>query len=551
MTAELSGTTELVPAVEPADRTIVIPRAREAVADRTRSGVPIREEPAPPPPRRRVLGGEGLLAVGLTVLSLLVIGINISGYPMVNDDEGTYLAQAWAVAHGQGLAHYTYWYDHPPLAWIQLAGLSWLPGLAGSDGSTVATTGRAAMLPVVGVVLLLVYVICRRLGMTVWASAAALVAFGLSPLTVTMYRGVYLDTFAVVWMLGALALVLSPHRDLWHFTAAGAATAVAVLSKETILVTLPAVVLALWQHTSRSSTRSWAAGGYLSGLSLVGVFYPLYALLRGELFPGAGHVSLIGAWEFQLGSRAGSGSVFTAGSIANDLVRSWLDHDAFLLAGGLVATVACLLVRRLRPPAVAGAILVLVACRPSGHLPVMYVVQVLPFFAIAVGGALDLTIRFASARRRWARPAVLAVLALLAATLIAPRWYTGNRVALTANYHSGYVAAAEYLRHRVPDPANTTIVLDDVLWLECVDAGYRPEKAIWFYKLDLDPAVAARLPNGWRDVDYVVSTPALRGDSATLPAVNALLTHSTLAAGFGEGEGRIEIRRITDPTETS
>jgi hypothetical protein len=525
--------------------TVVIPKARRsAIGTTTRPRVPPSEpDTQPPRPRRpRRAGGEGLLAGSLTTVVLAVLGVNISGYPMVNDDEGTYLAQAWAVANGHGLAHYTYWYDHPPLAWIQLAGLSWLPDLYGIEGSTVATTGRIAMLPVVAAIVLLVYLICRRLGMAVWASAAALVIFGLSPLTVVMYRGVYLDTFAVVWMLGALALVLSPRRNLWHFTAAGAATA--VLSKETMLVTLPAVVLALWQHTARSTTRPWALGGYTSGLVLIGAFYPLYALLRGELFPGADHVSLIGAWQFQLGSRAGSGSVFTDGSIGQGLVRSWLDHDSFILVAGLVATMVCLPVRRLRPPAVAAAILTLIACRPGGHLPVMYVVQLLPFFAIAIAGVLDMLVKLAPARRRWPRPVVLAVVAVLAATLIAPRWYTGNRVALTADYHDGYVAAADYLRNRVPDRAGTTIVSDDVLWLECVDAGYRPDRVIWFYKLDLDPAVAARLPNGWRDVDYVVSTPALRGDSKTLPAVNALLVNSAVVAGFGEGEGRIEIRRI-------
>ncbi|GLY08405.1 MULTISPECIES: glycosyltransferase family 39 protein [Actinoplanes] len=523
--------------------TVVIPKARAARPGTTPSPMPV---PIPEPARpREISHAEKALAVGLTAIVLAVIGINISGYPMVNDDEGTYLAQAWAVAHGHGLAHYTYWYDHPPLAWIQLAGLSWLPGLLGSEGSTVATMGRVAMLPVVAAILLLIYLVSRRVGMAVWSSAAALVVFGLSPLTVVMYRGVYLDTFAVVWMLAALALVLSPRRNLWHFTAAGAATAVSLLSKETMLVTLPAVVLALWQHSARSTTRPWAIGGYVSGLTLVGVFYPLYALLRGELFPGEGHVSLVGAWQFQLASRAGSGSIFTDGSIAQGLLNSWLDHDPVILVGGLIATVVCLPVRRLRPPAVAGAILTLIALRPSGHLPVMYVVQLLPFFAIAIAGVLDLAVRLAPARQRWARPAALAALALIAATLVAPRWWTGNARAMHDNYHAEYVAAAQWLRTQVPDPKNTTVVADDVLWLECVDAGYPPEKAIWFYKLDLDPEVAARLPNGWRDVDYLVSTPALRGDSKTLTAVNTMLANSTVAARFGEGVGRIEIRRIT------
>jgi hypothetical protein len=108
------------------------------------------------------------------------------------------------------------------------------------------------------------------------------------------------------------------------------------------------------------------------------------------------------------------------------------------------------------------------------------------------------------------------------------------------------VAAADYLRSAVVDRADTTVVVDDVLWLDCVKAGYRQEKVIWFYKLDLDPAVKATLANGWHDVDYIVSTPALRQDPSALPTVNTLLTNSTVVAAFGPQEGRIEVRRINN-----
>jgi dolichyl-phosphate-mannose-protein mannosyltransferase len=508
---------------------------------------PAADDVAEPPrrSRRRRLPRQAYLPLGLTALVLTVLSVNITGYPMVSDDEGTYLAQAWAVAHGQGLAHYTYWYDHPPLGWIQLAGLSWLPGLFGMDGPAAAAA-RVAMLPVVASSLLLVYRICRRLGMATWAAAAALLVFGLSPLAVTMNREIYLDSFAVAWMLGALALALSPRRHLWHFTAAGAATAMAVLSKETMLVTAPAVVLAMWQNVDRGTTRPWAVGGYFSGVTLVGMFYPLYAMLRGELFPGSGHVSLVGAWQFQLASRSGSGSIFQAGSGALGLLHAWWFYDSVILLAGVIATVVALVFRRLRPPALAAAILILVALRPGGYMPAMYVVQILPFFAIVVAGVLDEGVRRAALGPRWARPAALALIGVLAVTVVAPAWWGGTRRALTADDNAGYIAAAAYLRDQVPDRATTRVVVDDVLWLDCVRAGYREDNVLWFYKLDLDPAVAARVPNGWRDVDYLVSSPAVRQDPASLPTVAALLDHSTVIAAFGPPDGRIEIRRITE-----
>ena len=47
--------------------------------------------------------------------------INLGGSPQRVDDEGTYVAQAYAVSRLGELSHYTYWYDHPPLGWIQIA----------------------------------------------------------------------------------------------------------------------------------------------------------------------------------------------------------------------------------------------------------------------------------------------------------------------------------------------------------------------------------------------------------------------------------------------
>jgi hypothetical protein len=501
----------------------------------------VEPDRAPEPKAPRKNRTDLYVASGLTAVVLVLLSWNITGFPGASDDEGTYLAQAWAVQHGKGLAHYTYWYDHPPLAWIQLAGLSWLPAWL-DPGQPAVAAGRFAMLPVVTTSLLLVYLIGRRLGMARWASSLALLVFGLSPLAVTMNRQIYLDSFAVMWMLAAMALALSPRRHLWHFAAAGGATAAAVLSKETMLIAAPAVLVALWQTASRSSTRPWALGGYTCGLFLVGIFYPLYAVLRGELFPGAGHVSLIGAWQFQLASRSGSGSIFSAGSGSASLVHSWLYYDPVILLAGLGATALALFVRRLRPPAIAAALLALVAMRPGGYLPAMYVVQILPFLAIAIAGVVEVGVRKLRPGRVWWRWSVLGIAVALALTLVLPRWYVGDNRALVTNDNAPYRAAATYLRDDVPDHAGTTVVVDDVLWLDCVNAGYPRDQVIWFYKLDLDPGV--KLPGGWRDVDYIVSTPALRQDPNTLPTVSTLLKNSSPVATFGPDDGRVEIRRV-------
>jgi hypothetical protein len=529
----------------PFDETAELPSLADVpLHDSLTAELSIRDIRAAAPARRR-FPWTALPPLLLTVAVTAVLGWNIRGFPGASDDEGTYLSQAWAVQHGVGLAHYTYWYDHPPLAWIQLAALTWLPALLDPTGIAVGTA-RLAMLPVSAACLVLVYILGRRLGLSRWTACLAIVLYGLAPISVTMMRQIYLDSFAVLWILVAFVLASSPRRHLWHFAAAGATGAIAVLSKETMLVAIPGVVVAIWQSTRRTPLRPWAVASFTAGLTVFGAFYPLYAILKGELLPGPGHVSLVGAWLFQLG-RPGSGSMLVPGSNSNQLLMSWLYYDSVLIIAGTAAGIAAIAVRRLRPVGVALCLLAVVALRPGGYLPAMYVIQLLPFFALALAGLADVGVRLLLrpgvrlAALRWA---VVVVTAVAAVAYIGPRWYAGDLRAVTVDGNAPYVEAAQYLRTSIVDKANTTVVTDDVLWLDLIRDGYPRQRTLWFYKVDLDPAVAATLPHGWRDVDLVISTPAIRQDPNDLPTVKALLLHSTVIATFGSGADRIEIRRV-------
>ncbi|MEU1307960.1 phospholipid carrier-dependent glycosyltransferase [Streptomyces cinnamoneus] len=501
-----------------------------------------------------------LVCGGLLAAILLVQGWNITGFPALSDDEGTYLAQAWAVQEGKGLAHYTYWYDHPPLGWIQIALVTWIPAALSPDAMSVAPM-RCAMLLVSAVSAVLVYVLGRRLGLQKWAAALAMALFGLSPLAVVLQREIFLDNLAVMWILLAFCLAASPRRHLWHHFGAGLAAAVAVLSKETMLVILPALLLTMWRHSHRD-TRKFAVTGAVTACVLIGLAYPLFAFLNHELFPGPGHVSLIDGIKYQM-SRPGSGFVLDEGSGAHGVLHSWLYYDRVLPLCGLAAAVVLVAAARwsrtgraLAGPGAAAVILALVALRPSGYLPAMYVIQVLPFLALALAGVAASVVGALLRPRpgqgaRWTavRRSAVGVLAVTAAVLVVPRWYEGNRPALTVDANAPYRAAASWLgdKANVADPDGTRVLADDAIWLDLVHAGYRPGTgAVWFYKADLDPAVTRTMPRGWRDVHYVVSSPTVRRDAVTLPLVKAALEHSRPVASFGEGEDRIEIRRVAE-----
>ncbi|MEU1039043.1 ArnT family glycosyltransferase [Streptomyces sp. NPDC005551] len=527
--------------------------------------VPVQRPRAPryvpvvlPVPRFRRSRSD-LVLCGLLLVAIMVVqGWNIADYPTLSDDEGTYLAQAWAVQRGGGLAHYTYWYDHPPLGWIQLAALTWIPAKISPSSMTVGPM-RTTMLLVSAASAVLLYVLARRLRLPRWAAGLAMAIFGLSPLSVVLQREIFLDNIAVMWTLLAFCLAASPNRHLWHHFAAGVAAAAAVLTKETMLVVLPALVVTMWRHGHRD-TRKFALTGAVTACVLIGLAYPLFALLKGELLPGSGHVSLWDGIVYQM-SRPGSGFLLDPGSGSNGVLRSWLYYDRVLPLGGLAGAVLLMLTwrwsvtaRALAGPALTVGVLALVALRPNGYLPAMYVIQALPFLALVLAGGAASVAHAVLRRRRstaempyvtWGRRATAVLLAAAAALYVVPRWYDGDRTAVTADANAPYRAASHWLATRVENPKKTRVLVDDALWLDLVHDGYRPGLGvIWFYKADLDPAVTRTMPRGWRDLDYVVASPTVRRDAADLPNVAAAMQHSTPVATFGTGEDRIEIRRI-------
>ena len=496
-------------------------------------------------PRRLRLDADRAILAGLIAVVVMVQGWNIAGYPTVSDDEGTYLAQAWAIQHGHGLAPYTYWYDHPPGGWIQLAALTWIPALF-THSQLIAAYARIVMLPFTVADVALLYVLVRRLSGSRWTAVATGVVFALSPLSVTLQREVFLDNLAAFWILLAFVLASSTRQHLWMHISAGAAAAVAVLSKETMLIAVPGLIVAVWQ-CAHPRTRKFTLAGFFTALCLVGIFYPLYALLKGELLPGPGHVSLIGGIEFQM-DRPGSGSVFSPGTGSWSTLHDWLYYDPVIVLAGVAALVPMLFVRGYRGPAVSGLSLVVMALRP-GYLPAMYIIQVLPFFALAIGGLGHQIVRLLlkGERARWVCRGVVAALVGTVLGLVGPRWVAGDATALTTDPDLTYSQAADWMRANLHPTKSTKIVVDDALWLNAVQDGFAPGYgAIWFYKVDLDPAVEAVLPDGWRSIQYVVSTPTIRNDLSSLPTVADALQHSKVLASFGTGSGAIEIRQVLD-----
>jgi hypothetical protein len=515
---------------------------------------------------RAVAHRYGFLVLGLAlVLTGWAQATNMYGAPQRADDEGTYVAQAWAVFHWHTLAHYTYWYDHPPLGWI-LMGL-WLAVTGGlAHAPSAVDAGRQFMLAVQLASAALVYFVARRAGMARWTSGLAVLLFSLSPLAIWYHRMVYLDNIGMLFVLLAFLLAMTRRSRLISLAGAGFFFALGVLCKETFLVLLPALGWQVWRSADRR-TRAFAVSTAAAVFVLTGGMYVLYAALKGELLPGPHHVSLIGSIEWQLGQRQASGSVLSSSSAGHHTLASWFRADPWLLGVGFLCLPVALVRRSTRGLAAAFGIEALVLLRP-GYLPIPFVIGMLPFAALMGAVALDTLWSWRpafdlSALRRPAgermRPFAgagstgalavrlagpLAALSLVAVTVVGagPAWARADRGWFTAQQDAPYLAAQHWIEAHVPK--YDRVLVDDSLWLDLVRQGYPANQVVWFYKLGTDPAVQHRFPGGWRDMQFIVSSDTMRSSVGGRAWLAQALQDATPVATWGTGARHVTILKV-------
>ena len=522
-------------------------------------------EPTSPPVGRSGLSGQPDRAAGRTlrtswqrwwrihgraplflVPTLLIAGVvqawNMAGAPQRIDDEGTYVAQAWAITNLGELAHYTYWYDHPPLGWIQIAGYAQLTG-AFERWDTAVMAGREAVLVATLISTALLWVLGRRVGLSRSLSTIAALLFALSPLALQFHRTVYLDNIATPWLLGALILAMSRKHQLAEFVAAAVMFGVAVLTKETYLLALPLLAFVMYR-SAWPATRRYTVSVAATMLVLVGLGYILFATVKGELVPGDNRVSLVDGVAFQLASRASSGSITDPGSQISRTLGTWWQLDMVFITAGLAAALIALFLRKLRPYAILLLVLVVFVLRPGAYLPVPYVIMLLPFAALLVAGVAGWS--FAALRRGGLgrRAAGLGIVAALVAAVVvaAPLWTTQLRGFFQADLDRAGVQAQAWVEQNIP--RSDRLIVDDSMWVDLVRSGFDRDNVIWYYKLDTDTAVMTASPNGWRDSDYIITTSSIRTLPEEFPQITEALQNSETIASFGTGSQQVDVRRI-------
>lgn len=540
-----------------------------------------RPRPAAAQGATRWLGrhGEWLWLAALLLLAGAIHGINMFDYPYIHDDEGSYTAYAWAVITSGELAHYTYFYEHSPVGWFQIAGWMLLTERLGLIDAPIHSA-RALMLVVQVASVFVLYRLAKALTGSIFAATLAVLLFALTPYGVYWHRRAMLDNFMTLWMLVSLLLAIGGRPTLGRTWLSGLAMGLSILSKMTTLAVIPVLVYILYRRFHGS--RRWLAIiGWTTVMGSLVSLWVLMATIKSELFPSGTllggeeeHVSLLESVFWQA-SREKDAGFFDRSSELWFALNRWLADEPILVIGGTAcAIVLCLgsLWNRMLGAIGMATLLLWLFTGRGGVVNDHFLLPLLPLLALSIAlVAHGVVARLGRGVGRLPWPSAYARPALIAAVVLAglagsfywtyPQFLTNQRrfPGATANDAN----RADFWRNRQSDAQwralswlqdnvshNSALIIDDSIWVE-----YRQPPngkggfpyAHYYHKLESDPEIREGVfHDNWRNVDYLVSSEQLVNDvlGGKMTLVPELLANSTPITDFNSGGWPVEIRRV-------
>jgi len=524
----------------------------------------------------RVKVADAVAIVVVVLVAGLSHGINLFDFPYYHDDEGIYMAQAWAVATQGELAPYTYWYDHAPMGWILIAAWTLLSGGFATFGTAIES-GRVLMLVMHIGSTLLVFAIVRATTGKLWVGVLAALLFTLNGYGLFWQRRIMLDNIAAFWMLVSMALLAIGRPSLKRVWLSAAALGISVLSKEVTVFLIPGMSLLAFYRVHRIQ-RWFAAIGWPAVAGSLVSLYLLFAALKGELFPSGTflggateHVSLLGTLSWQAARGKDAGILQSDSQFWNIVNGNWIVYEPLLVAGGTFAAIGLLLfIRRDVRLAVLGILtLSLWAFMARGGIVYdQYLLPLIPLLAMTVAVATWLVVssiayvagRTLAAGRldpsgRWGTATRL-VLGVVAGVILLPTLATGygninfgaggERMSYWSGRQAiGQRAALDWVTATIP--TSSAIVMDASFYVDLhnlPDGGF--PLAHHYFKVDLDPEVRDGVFDGsWQNVDYVLADATLKHQAEwdNLQIVLDAITHSSPIISFDTG-WPIEVRRV-------
>lgn len=441
----------------------------------------------------------------LVFVVVLVAGFthayNMFHFPYYENDEGTYMSQAWSLLNYGKLAPYTYWYDHAPGGWIFLS--LWVKATGGffTFGHSV-NSGRVFMLVLHIAIAAMLFFISKKLSKNNLAGIIAVLVFSLSPLGIYFQRRVLLDNIMIFWVMLSLTLLLVDRLKLRHVIVSAVCFGISVLTKENAAFFLPAFLYVLYVK-SHKNHKSVAIIKWILISGFIIFLYALYALLKGELFPGQigkEHVSLLGTLGEQLSRGTNSFFWDKSSDFYTNFIR-WSQRDSYIMYGGLLATIIGLVIsikeKSFRVLAVFTLMFWLFLIR--GKLVIdFYVVPLIPLLALNIGLVSAYLVKKISFNKNL----LYIPFSLLLITGIVLLFTSSQKGQYTLDETTPQIKAMNWIINNVSK--EKVIAIDDFAEVEFRENGFK--NAIWFWKIWDDPSEQKKFENDWGNISYVLLT---------------------------------------------
>lgn len=478
---------------------------------------------------------ELITLICLMLLSGVAHGYNMFHYPYYENDEGTYMSQAWAILNMGKLAPYTYWYDHAPFGWVVIALWTTLTGGFFTFGTSV-NSGRVLMLVIHLASSVLLFYIAKRLTKGSFAGIIAVLIFSLSPLAIYYQRRVLLDNIMIFWVLLSLFILLREKLKLTDIVMSAILFAVALLTKENAIFFIPAFIYVLSAHAHKHH-KSFAIGQWLIVSGFITSFYFLYAYLKGELFPPgfmgdtSQHVSLIGTLQSQM-SRGVPLPFWNKQSDFYLTLIEWIHKDPLTVLGGAIITIInlilCLRVKKLRTPVLFAVFFWLFLMR--GKLVInFYIIPLLSLLALNIGIFADILIKFLSFKsmKRYQH------LVLITISAIMILFATHDLSPYTKDETTPQLQALDWVFKNVPK--ESVIAIDDFAEVDYRHNGYT--SAWWFWKISFDSDIQNKFGSDWKNIEYIYLSHEMLKQMGSNPNSHTILIkafqNSTIQTKYG------------------
>lgn len=501
-----------------------------------------------------------LLLFVLAVSSFLH-AYNMTRFPYYENDEGTYISQAWSLIKYGTLSPYTYWYDHAPLGWFFLAAWAKLTGGFFTFGTSI-DSGRFAMLFVHLVNSALVFSITKKITGKLWPAVLAVLAFSSSPLAIYFQRRVLLDNIMTMWVLVGAWILLRKDISLRAVISSFAILGIAVLTKENAVFFLPAYLYILWKglHKDHKSMAIWLA--LASTFSVIST-YVLYALLKSEFFPQtfflgskSSHVSLISTLKEQF-SRGNKLPFWNTNSDFYLKYLEWIQKDPILVCFSLAAIAAGLLLayrhKSIRIPLVFTVCFMFFLMR-GGLIINFYFIPIMPFLAMLIATVANEFIVLLVSEWQKILPAqkflstnILKITATAFFFIPVISMPIANANGLfTEDQTTPTKQSVDWIKKNL-SPENK-IIVDNAIFVDVRDKKNNDEKefpnAEWFWKVEKDKTVYEKNIGGdWKNVDYLILSHEMVKQIADFQIyiTKDILTHSTLVKSWQGGHAFLDL----------